>query len=188
MIKKKNFFEEYVAPNADFLREYARLVELKGDNERIVLTEALSRYVGERCLYDASKSGDFELRQDECWLVHQPVDARYDIDYIYDGDIPFPVEVKCRACKSTDYPTTDLSASKGDFISGRTGLVLIAFLEDSKYFIFNLQEYTPPKNKWFKPVTTACDNGDRIEEERYQFDLSRAVHSGRFKWGKIGRR
>lgn len=184
---KKSYYERYVEPYKEFLGKFAKEVGLRDDNRRILLTEALSRYIGEECLFDIDLN--WAGKNNEGFLVQMPVSSRYDIDWFSDTyGIQIPVEVKCRGCRSNDYPTTDITASKGDFVSGKTGCVLIFFLEDSKYYLFDLLEYTPKKSKWVHKATTAYDNGETVEEERYQFDLSKAKFSGRFKWKPADRK
>lgn len=162
------YFEKYVEPHSEFLRNYANEIKIYSSSEHFLLSEAYSRYVGEHCLWDIA----------DVALVQERFKSRYDITLR--SGVSIPVEVKCRGCSSNSYPTTDISVAKGDFILDRSGWLLVFYNDDMRYDVFDLSTDCFTISTWRHRKTTVED-GEEIVETKYCFDPSKAIYKGRLK-------
>ena len=167
--EKEEYFKKYIEPNETALEQYAIEIGLKSDSRRFLLSEAYSRKAGEEVLWDIDSSVE---------TVQKPLKFRYDI-LNYSGKTAIPVEVKCRGNSIDKYPTTDITANKGDFIAAAGGWLIVFFNEGFDYLVFDLTRYTPEQAEWVHSVTTAEVTERKKEEKKYCFDPSEAIYKGR---------
>ena len=169
--EKTKYYKECIEPNEEIVEAFADDIGLYTDKPvsyYMWMSEAFSRKAGEEAIWTINP--DVKLVQ------KKSLTSRYDI-LIYSGGTAIKNDIKFRNLYIDDYPTTDISAAKGDFISNAEGWITIVF-KDNNFLVFDLTKYTPKKSKWRHSKTTAI-NGKLIEEDRYCFEPEKALFSGK---------
>lgn len=162
------YYEQWIQPYEKVLEEYANEIGLYDSKRKIKLAEAYSRKAGEEIIWDINRGVEISQKNLKC---------RYDI-INYSGRSAVTVEVKCRGNSIDTYPTTDISAKKGDYITDKSGWLIVFFNESREYLVFDLEHYHPPVEKWEHKKTTAMDTDEMVVEDKYCFDPSKAIYSG----------
>ena len=168
-----SYYEKYLLPYKSQLLKFADDIGLECDSEKMLLGEAWSRRALAAVVKDINSS--ITLHQHS---YYANADA-----HLHSSGTRVDLEIKCRDCGKHTYPTTDISAAKGDFITGKEGWVVIFFNKDYNYLVFDLADYTPGKGTWSHNRTTAQENTDKVSEQKYMFDPEKAIFSGRIKCG-----
>jgi len=170
MNKKEEYFKKCIEPYSAALEEYAAAIGLKSRSREFLLSEAYSRKAGEEVLWD------IDLRVE---TIQEPLNYRYDIVNC-SGDTEIPVEVKCRNCSIDKYPTTDISAAKGDYVTSVGGWLIIFFNEGFDYLVFDLSRYKSEMIKeWTHSETTAEETDKMKTEDRFCFNPEKAIYRGK---------
>lgn len=171
---KSKYNSKYIEPLKPLLKEYAEDVGIYSNEEDFRYAEAYSRKAGEEVLWDINKKVE---------LVQKHLSCRYDILLFSASTIR--VEVKCRGCSIDEYPTTDISEPKGNFISDRDGWLIVLFNEGYDYLVFDLTtDCFTTGGEWTHSKQTVGENKNEITEGKYCFDPAKAIYRGKLdkKW------
>ena len=149
----------------EFLDKYCK----NGYEGQNVIYEAFTRAAMECIFLDINPY--LKLRQ-------MPLDSAYDAETM-SGDTTVKIEGKTRMIASTTYPTLDITYNKGEMLQDEQGLLVVLCLNDLKWAVWDLSEYTPEEGTWTHRKYTA-DNRDNwvVTERKLQFDMKRAKWRG----------
>ena len=135
-------------------------------NENFFLAESFARCVTEAVM----KSIDPEIEINQ----HSQSD-RIDVDFLSGRTIQ--LETKCKWASGNTYPTADISFKKDDKVREEGGWLLVYYVGDRKWWIWDLSQTEGAEGYWRHCQTTMAES-PQIGEYKRIYEFKDAIYEG----------